>query len=310
MVKMLKKIVAFDTSLLIDLYEKKINIDIEKEYPKNQYLRVVQDTVIDEFFLNKQGQWRKDRKEKVIFFEQIDICIMESFSKLILQEYIERKNYIDEIYDKGAIILFLEGNHPKQQQMENIYFNNVNKRNQAKYDDFAAIPVDLSSGFCLKVQEIYNNIKNCIDSEKGYSLPIVIYPVFDLPYPTIIEVSNTGMLLGVEYREGRKRYKYPRFFKNLETEFPTIYNLLIYDEFKNRLRRPQNTQLNEKFDINLKNGSDKIINIKIEANTLPDFRISLAALPYIDVFVTSDKHQNKLIKGLYPFYSAKVRLCD
>ncbi len=149
-----KKIVAFDTSFLIEV--KRNNIDIEKEYPEDSYVRIVQDTVIDEFFLNKQNQWC-NRSDTANFFKQNDISLLESFKNIILQEYICGKNNVS-ITRTFNITEFLRGQHPEQPQKESMYLNYVGQRNQSKQNDFDAIPYTQSSAVSLNVPKIQKDM--------------------------------------------------------------------------------------------------------------------------------------------------------
>jgi hypothetical protein len=302
-----KKIVAFDTSFLIEVEKK--NIDIDKKYPNDEYIRCAQDTVADELFLDKQNQWM-NCSERSYFFKQNNISFLESFDAMILQEYVRGKDNfsIIRISDATECFSFLEGQHPEQLQKEIMYLNYVDQRSQAKQNDFDAIPYTESTAVNINVPNLQKDIVNCINSEDGYLLPIVTKPTLVFPDPTDIKIRNGKMLLNIKYAINRCRYKNPKFFQNLEEEFPTIYNLLVYDQFIKNLKRPEHTKTHRKnkFNLILETKEDEKLNIRIGDDVSPDFRISLAGLAYIDAFATCDKSQALLIKGLYPSYYCKV----
>jgi len=298
---MLKKIVAFDTSFLTAVENG--DIDIENEYPKNEYIRFVQDTVIDEFFLDEQNQWH-NRIEKSNFIEQYEIGLLPSFHDLVKKEC-ERgisRDFIKNNHLFNKDLLFYRGQLPQQLQseMEKKYFALVNERNKAKQSEFIGIPYVNDTAVNIDLLKIQNDIINLTTEGNEYILPIKTdYCNFS------IAISERNLILNLQEPPFNKYVQ--QKFQKLKDKFPTVYNLLVYDRFSNNeLKRPQHTNQQKSFLINLKDGSQKISNIKIEINTLPDFRISLAGLPYVDVFATRDKSQVLLTKGLYASYSCKV----
>ena len=85
------KKVYFDTSYLNRV--KSEEIDINRKFPTCQYLRFVQSTVFEEFFLNNDDSWHK--KEQGIDFWEKNFLEFLGEHFILLGEYIAGKEYVD-----------------------------------------------------------------------------------------------------------------------------------------------------------------------------------------------------------------------
>ena len=119
-------------------------------------------------------------------------------------------------------------------------------------------------------------------------------------------------------------YEIPSFkeIENIKSSLPTFYNIICYDVFMNSLKRPSDIlkrkqeNVMDPFKIKTfqkieikdhnKDESKTLEYIELSENLLPDFRISLLALHYVDEFAACDEGLAALLTFLYPEHASKI----
>ncbi|MBY0281032.1 MAG: hypothetical protein K2W94_02630 [Alphaproteobacteria bacterium] len=296
-----KKIVAFDTGFLSNAIKGKI--DIDAEFPTDTCSRTIQDTVIDELFFNKEptdGWYEADRKNWLNFYQKHDFWTMESQHIILLKEYLyghvllERCDLFEE-----QIKLYFEDIHPEQKAREHQHLILRKKNQEAKKETFKKC-FSSSNDRTFSISRFDKELFRFIKENEKFETPIIDEYLSQLikrdPLQIIIRGNNLSLKIT---RANKISFKYFKTFSDLKNEYPTLYNIRLYDFFIDSSKKLTGTPGKDSFHISL-NGVKN--SIEITENLLPDFKISLPALHYVDAFVTGDKGQAQLIKGLFPDY--------
>jgi hypothetical protein len=284
----------FDTSFFIEYKKNNIEIDIDAEFPISRYRRLVQDTFVDEFWAPGNDSQKLNAAK---LYEEKKLLLQKDISQILLEEYHYGPNINSIITDQSTTIPFLNLKHKIQNILEDKYQTNFLARKTAKENQWRLIPNFDEAVVIINPSDVYNEINRLITDNIPFTIPLDSFGHFSL------RIINNKCYLSssteiIPINESPKR------FSNLKLDMPTIFNVIVYGVFENYLMRPGNKKNLEKpFEITL-DGSC----VKISKNLLPDFRISIPALHYCDVFVTCDAHQATLIRLLYPHYGTKIKL--
>lgn len=299
-----KKKVYFDTSFLIGLRKNEIDVDndIDKEFPKSDWTRFVQDTFIDESWAN--GNWPQ-KLSVAKFYEEKSLILQENTHSILLQEYRNGNNFNFEESNQSNIASFLNGEHKDQGRLEEAYFKNLYDRVLSNKRQWFSIPISDKDKVMIDPLKIQEKIRSLIDSDIPFHIPLDSVGRYSLRI-----LRNQAFLSSSDAIIDESEHI--KSFSDLECGFPTIYNTLTYSIFIDCLMRPK-TIYNKENSRNIRNPFDVDLvgcdqPVLISENLLPDFRISLPTLHYCDIFVTCDIHQFNIIKYLFPKYEKKIRL--
>jgi len=297
--EMSKKKAFFDSSIVIGLRKQELNIDLNEEFPEKDWLRLAQDTITDECWI--KGNWQQ-RKETAKFFEDNKFNIISSTHALLVDEYLNGSNFSTYLKSNQTEILsFLKGEHPKQKEFEELYSKMYDDRTVANNDEWNSIPIS-DDDVVIYPQKIYDRMSWLLSNDIPFSMPIDDQQFLRIRAGKVFLSSKRSII---------EEKKHIRIFSDFKKELPLTYNILVYSIFIDCLMRPYNIykkkteNRRESFEIKLDDCTEKVL---ISSNLLPDFRISLPALHFCDLFATGDRHQVNLIKYLYPQYSNKIKL--
>lgn len=311
------KKVYFDTSYLNRVKSKEI--DVNRKFPTCQYLRFVQGTVFDEFFLNGHESWH-EREQGIEFWEKNSLEFLDEVS-IIFEEYIAGKEYVDseEFWlrtvrasqeCKKNIFSFLR-DEPQLQQKAVEYRKSLKKRIKANKSQWESIKLSDKDDFIMDKKNIENDILEIINDEDKLKYYIeLIFNIFNKEY---IRSDSDFIDEFISFEKLRK----------IKKDFPSLYNIIVYMIFVKNIRRPGivKTRKNENFfnSFKFKISSKIIIKnqegnqimepmdcIELTKNFLPDFRVAIFGLYCMDFFVTCDKNQAALLIYLYPDYAKKI----
>jgi|JI10StandDraft_1071094.scaffolds.fasta_scaffold128000_4 hypothetical protein len=289
---MMKKKVLFDSSYLNRA--KKNPNEMEQQFPNKYCLRLVQDTIIDEFFFDKDGNWY-EREENVKFYNNCDFLLIPDFSELLYKEYLKGLTEIKPLC-KILVSEILEGKRPKE---ESIYLESVKQRKKTKKEGWFDIPFSDKENIIIDSSMIYSQFHECVQKE----IPLI--SLLDHEGKRRVIMKGKKLFISSKHELASQEDRL-RTFEDIKKEFPTLFNLFIFGIFMGYLMRPKNYMLKgEKDYFSIKLSKDKE-HIRIDENTIADFRIALTGLHYIDLFVTCDKSQANIINGLYPEYVDKI----
>lgn len=304
-----KKIVAFDSSVLIAIQRNEIDKEfIDKEFPNDTCSRTIQDTVIDEMFFNLNNNWREqDREDSEKLYQDYNFWIMESQHIILLKEYLYDHVLLEkcDLFEE-QIKLYFGDTHPEQKAREQLHLILREKSYEAKKETFKkCLTSSSNAGETFSISQFDKELSKLIQENKEFEIPVIDEYLSQLikkdPIQIAIKGNNTYLKIS---RINKNSFKYFKPFSDLKESYPTLYNVLLYSYFIDSPKKHAGTQGKDCFHISLNGIKDPI---RITENLLPDFRISLPALHYIDEFATCDKGQAQLIKGLFPDYSTKVK---
>ncbi|MDP3935456.1 MAG: hypothetical protein Q8Q56_00460 [Alphaproteobacteria bacterium] len=116
--------------------------------------------------------------------------------------------------------------------------------------------------------------------------------------------------------KSKKRYiAFVRVLKEvnfIKKKYPLFYATCVYAALKKCITKigGQSNNKKEERSVKVEINAGEIRNIKINKNFLPDMRIAVFLLPWVDEFVTCDKGQAKLLEIMFPEYKSKIRLVE
>ena len=267
---------------------------IDKEFPDDEYDRVIHDYVLDEFFrdnplsdANKNLVWRE---KNIQIYRANNLYMMESSHVIIWNEFHHKQNFDHlgkNLKREQDVLLSLAKKLPpyQQQHWEQQYQERIDERQKAKKEIFNKISIASKEHKVLKLEDLKERLSSLL--KDGYRLPF-----HDTSY---IEIIGEKVAL-----KEKDKLKVTRTIKNL----PSLYLFSIANLFLDKIKRPTISSEENSFKIKLPGIRD---DVKIEENTIPDFQISLSGLHYCDVFATCDEAQAQLLKFLYPEYVDKIR---
>lgn len=289
--------------------------DIEKMFPKAQYIRCIQDNVIDELFFDNNNCWY-DRAGISKFYNEKDLLLHKSSDVILCDEYFKGVKKVS----------LLEQNNTEIQNFLDVTYAKID--DEEKYLKFRADRISLRDQQ-WRLIPVYDQHEIVIENNRIWSL-LDLHIKDNIPLTVPLNSDSTVMLRIV----GRKVFPsfsdsfvdksmHIKIVDDLKNELPTIYSLLIYAIFMDQVARPLSIydKVNLDDDFNIKIASQLVLNdfstgeeekiyyIKLSRNFIPDFRIGLMGLHYVDFFVTSDKFQAALLNYLFPQYTNKIVWC-
>ncbi len=299
---------SFDTSFLTKSHSGEV--DIHKYFPSDLYTRWIHDTVFDEFFYDhKNNQLQSNWRDRENFYKSSNLKVFGE-AQIISDEYDKgSKCTILRATDSNKISALLNKNLPNQAEIEKSYAISRQERTLAKksqWDRDSIKPSPTDNEIKIDYTDFNNEIQSIINNNETSSKKTK-------------EIIN---LILTDYYK-KSPISIIKSIKDYPSELPTFYNIIKYDLFIKKLKRPKDItkrsskNLLDPFNIkpsseflmkNHFNNSDiQIKHIELSVNIVPDFRISIIALHYIDLFATCDKNLAALLIYLYPQYKSKIR---
>lgn len=304
-----KKIVKIDTNVL----KKNIIPHLKQEYPADEYIMAADDTVYDELMGNDFLADKTDYcKRNLDLINDLNIKVLPGFERLINWEHMngpeEAKKSLKEDLELSKISeeikLLFNGQHPDQQAIKLRYEEPHKVRKEAQKSTYDNIPYTDESSCKIDVSQLRMSLNQKI--VEGKVEPIIFPPKDEF----IMDINKR--FVWVAYKTSRStRYngKTIKYFDNVDDfikRFPSIYDILLWDEFMKNVKRPTHSKNKDSFQLVLvAGGKNQAINCK--KNDLSDHRIALACMHYLDFFVTTDKNLKTFTGWLYPEYTEKIR---
>jgi len=289
---LIKKIVALDTSICRRVPD---DINLDELYPKEKYLRFVQDTVIDEMY-----------PKLVDFFKDNDILIFPSLYVILLNELSQQPFNLMEVEKQKDILKILDTDNSKNAWYEDLRKKAIEDKKRL-YSEIRDID---SNEFETTIQSIKIKLEGYIIKSDTIKFTITSSEEHLYAHDIIGEITGKSIWINCK-NATRQNLKLLHFFmgiNDLQSRFPFLYEILIFSIFMDELRKPSVFKKGKKSNDSFLINSGEIKHIRIDENTLPDFKISLGSLIHADIFATCDESQRKLIHALYPQYKSKVQL--